>query len=148
MTKNSHSGNLGNPRGVNTVILNRSPKGSLVERRRESSLPSIVVTLDVNAHEILRKAAEHRHKPIQRLVADIVMGTLYLGDINTQTAKLVRYRTLTEKQQEQAAIKQGLDKRRDTNGEWRRNHQGRNRKAKSEDREIGAIAQSNPCAEV
>jgi len=88
--KNSGSLSLGG-----STILNKSPAGlSLAQRQREARMPRVTVTLDDDAHGILVKAAAYRKTTIERLCANVLMGTAYLGDINTQTAKVYRFREL------------------------------------------------------
>jgi hypothetical protein len=97
---------LANPRGRPSTILDRSPPGlSLAQRRHRATLPTLTIALDAAAHQILTAAAAHRRKPLERLCADVLEGTAFLGDINTQTAKLWRYRDIGEKQKQHERAK-------------------------------------------
>jgi hypothetical protein len=60
--------------------------------------------METAAHEVLRRAAEHRRKTLERLCEDILLGTALGGSIRGQEAKATAYRCAGEKQkQEQAA---------------------------------------------
>jgi hypothetical protein len=84
--------------GKVSAVSARAPMGSLVQRQREAKMPAITIRLDDDANQILTKAAAHRHTTIERLCENVLMGTAFLGDINTQTAKVQRFRELGAKE--------------------------------------------------
>jgi hypothetical protein len=69
-----------------------------VARQQEAKLPEITIRVDVDAHKILDAAARHRRKSIEKLAADIIEGTVFLGSIPQQEAKAFRYRTSSTKE--------------------------------------------------
>lgn len=96
-------GRVGNPSfasvrpGRLTAVTARTPQGSLEVRRREAQLPAITIRLDPGAYQILSAAAGHRRKSAERLAADIVEGTCFLGSIPTQESKASRFRASSDK---------------------------------------------------
>ena len=95
-------------------------------------MPVLEIRLHPDAHEVLTKAAGHRRKTIERICEDILLGTALRGSIEQQVTKALTYRASSEKQKEQARV----------------SARGKAAHAARRNREIGAIAQSTPCAEV
>jgi hypothetical protein len=94
-----------NPRGrVPSGIVERAPKGSLVQRQNESKMPKVSLVLDPDAHEVLSRAAEHRRKTIERLCEDILLGTALRGSIPQQEAKATTYRAASTRQRQEQVI--------------------------------------------
>jgi hypothetical protein len=104
MGLNLKPGKAGNPflalaRGRPSAFLDKAPPGlSLAQRQARAKLPTVTITLDAGAFQILTAAADHRHKSVERLAADLIEGTCFLGSIATQEAKALRYRTISEKE--------------------------------------------------
>ena len=90
---------MANPIGRHSAVLERAPPGiSLAQRQARAKLPTLTIALDSGAFQILTAAAAHRRKPIEKLAADIIEGTVFLGSIPQQEAKALRYRWSSQKE--------------------------------------------------
>jgi hypothetical protein len=88
--RKADGGDLGNP--SHTAIRDRSPRSSIVERRRAANRIPVAILLEPEIHRVCNNAAEHVRVPIEKFLGDVIDQSVREGSLHTKRTRAVAHR--------------------------------------------------------
>jgi hypothetical protein len=79
----------GDPGSPGGVILDRSPRSSIMERRRAANRIPVAILLEPAIHQVCTNAAEHVRVPIERFLGDLIDQSVREGSLHTKRTRAV-----------------------------------------------------------
>jgi len=83
---------LGNPTPSLTMIRERSPRSSIIERRRNAGKIPVAVLLEPEIHRVCTNAAEHVRVTVEKFLGDVIDTSVREGSLHRKRQRAVAHR--------------------------------------------------------